>query len=270
MEQYRNLLLERRDGVLVVTLNRPERLNALNPAVLAELADLFAWLEHDQTAQDPRVVLLRGEGRAFCAGADIGSDAFAPAGPGRAQRQFAMQKLASRLVRAMRSCPQPIIALCHGAVCGGGFSLALAADVRLATPDCRMNAAYLRVGLGGTDMGSGYLLTRLVGHSLASRYLLTGDFITAEAAERMGLVCAIHEPDALLEAGLAMARRMLEASPMGLRLTKDALNHLVDAPSFEAAIALEDRQQVILMETADHREALAAFQEKRKPVYRNL
>ncbi|MFW2830331.1 enoyl-CoA hydratase/isomerase family protein [Sphingomonas sp. ID0503] len=268
MGTYQFLLLERRGGVLVVSLNRPDRLNALNPAVMAELTALFASLGGEEGA-GIRVVVLQGEGRAFCAGADIGSDAFAPAGPGRAQRQFAMQKLASGLIREMRACPQPIIALCHGAVCGGGFSLALAADVRLVTPDCRMNAAYLRVGLGGTDMGSGYLLTRLIGYSMASRYLLTGDFIVAEVAERLGLAAGIHAREELLEAGLAMAERMLDASPMGLRLTKDALNMLVDAPSFDAAIALEDRQQVILMETADHREALAAFMEKRKPVYRD-
>jgi enoyl-CoA hydratase/carnithine racemase len=267
MDQYDHLALERRGDVLIVTLSRPERLNALNPRVMQELGDLFTSL--DVGRSDARVVILRGEGKHFCAGADIGSDAFAAPGPGRAQRQLAMQKLASRLIRSMRTCPQPVIALCHGAVVGGGFSIALAADVRLAAPDCRMNAAYLKVGLGGTDMGSGYLLTRLVGHSVASRYLLTAEFIGAEDARAIGLVAAIHEHDALLDAGLDIAGRMLEASPMGLRMTKDALNILVDAPSLDAALALEDRQQVILIETADHREAMAAFTERRKPVYRD-
>ena len=120
-----------------------------------------------------RQVILRGEGRAFCAGADLSSVAFAPPGAGRAQRQMAMQRLYSGLPKLMRAAPQPIIALVQGAACGAGFSLALAADVRIAGPAGKMNAAYLRVGVGGCDMGSGYMLPRLVGLSLASELLLT-------------------------------------------------------------------------------------------------
>jgi len=165
----------------------------------------------------------------------------------------------------MRACPQPIIALLHGAVCGGGFSLALASDVRYASPSVRMNAAYIRLGLGGCDMGAGYLLPRLVGLSNASEFLLTGRFISADRALRMGLVSEIVPEDNLLEAGLALAADMLKTAPMGLRLTKETLNTEIDAPSLEAALAIEDRQQVILLETADHREAVAAFREKREP-----
>ena len=261
---FSTLTLERRGAVEILSLNRPEALNAMSPEMVSEMRAYFDGL---LARLDVRVVLLRGEGRMFSAGADLGSVAFAEAGEGRAQRQMAMQKLYSGLVRSMRACPQPIIALLHGAVCGGGFSLALASDVRYAAPSVRMNAAYIRVGLGGCDMGAGYLLPRLVGLSNASEFLLTGRFIGAERALRMGLVSEIVPEDKLLEAGLALAGDMLKTAPMGLRMTKETLNAEIDAPSLDAALALEDRQQVILLETADHREAVAAFREKREPRY---
>lgn len=178
-----------------------------------------------------------------------------------------MQKAYSSLIRSMRGCPQAIIGLIHGPACGGGFSLALACDVRIAAPSARLNAAYLRVGLGGCDMGAGYLLPRLIGLSVASELLMTGRFIHAERALAVGLVSEIAPEDGLLEAGLALARDMLSASPMGLRMTKETLNAQIDAPSLEVGLMLEDRQQVILLETDDHREAVAAFKGKRAPQY---
>jgi len=263
---YATLKLERRDAIEIVSLNRPEKLNALSPEMAQELTQYFADL---RARLDVRIVILRAEGRLFCAGADLGTDAFAEAGDGRAQRQMAMQRLYSGVVRAMRASPQPIVALIHGAACGGGFSLALAADVRYAAPNARMNAAYIRVGLGGCDMGAGYLLPRLVGLSNASEFLLTGRFIDAERALRMGLVSEIVAEDRLLEAGLALAHDMLQTAPMGLRLTKETLNAEIDAPSLEAGLALEDRQQVLLLETSDHKEAVRAFRERRPAVYRD-
>ena len=261
---YRCISAETRGQVGILTLNQPEVLNAISPEMADELTDYFEDLLENF---DVRVVILRGEGRAFCAGASLGSDAFAAPGPGRAQRQMAMQVRYSALPKLMRRCPQPIIALIQGAACGAGFSLALAADVRIAGPEARMNAAYLRVGLGGCDMGSGYLLPRLVGVSVASELLLTGKFINAERSKAVGLVSEVVPADELLNSGLALAAEMLRASPMGLRMTKETLNLTLDAPSLEAGLTLEDRQQVILLETADHQEALAAFMEKRSPRY---
>ena len=258
------LAIERRGEIEIATLNRPEQLNAISPGLAQGLLDYFTGLA---ARLDVRVVILRGAGRAFCAGAELGSDAFAAAGPGRNQRQLAMQRLYSGLVRAMRACPQPIIALIHGPACGAGFSLALAADVRIAAEDARMNAAYLRVGLGGCDMGSGYLLPRLVGLSLASELLLTGNFIAAPRALGSGLVSGVVPGEALLDAGLALAGDMLRASPMGLRMTKETLGLSVDAPSLEAALTLEDRQQVMLLATGDHQEAVRAFRAKEAPLY---
>lgn len=262
--EYSGITVETRNEISIVALNRPEALNAVTPDMADALAAYFTQLSASHSI---RVVILRSEGRAFCAGAELGSDAFASQGEGRAQRQMAMQVRYSGIVRAMRQCPQPIIALVQGAACGAGFSLALAADVRLAGPHAKMNAAYLKVGVGGCDMGSGYLLPRLVGLSLASELLLTGRFIEAERAKAVGLVSDVVPQEQLLETGLALAAEMLSASPMGLRMTKETLNLAIDAPSLEAALTMEDRQQVILLETADHREAVAAFRARRAPRY---
>ena len=258
--------IEKQGAIEIVTLDRPETLNAIDTDMARAL---YAYFEELPRRLDVRVILLRAEGRAFSAGADFESEVFVKPGPGRAQKQILMQKLYSGIIRMMRACPQPIIALVQGAACGGGFSLALAADVRYATPKAKMNAAYLRIGLGGCDMGSGYLLPRMVGISVASELLMSGRFISAERALAVGLVSEVVAPEALLETGMSLARDMLKAAPQGLRMTKESLNMEIDAPSLEAALTMEDRQQVILLDTDDHREAVAAFKEKREPVYGN-
>jgi enoyl-CoA hydratase/carnithine racemase len=264
MNVFSTLLVERREAIEILSLNRPDALNAVNPTMIEEATEYFSGLNQ---RLDVRVVILRANGRQFCAGAELGSDAFASSGDGRPQRQLLMQKRYSGLVKLMRACPQPIIGLLHGAACGAGFSLALACDVRFAAPSTRLNAAYLKVGLGGCDMGSGYLLPRLIGLSIASELLMTGRFIHAERAKAVGLVSDVVEDDQLLNAGLDLAGDMLKASPLGLRMTKETLNAQIDAPSLDAALVLEDRQQVMLIETADHKEAVMAFREKRPPHY---
>ena len=188
--RYETIRVEHNYELTAVSLHRPERLNTLTPLMFAELADCFATLEG---MPRQRVVLLRGEGMAFCAGADLRSSVIVAPGPGRAQRQMAVQQAASKVVASMRACPQPIIALLKGPVCGGGFSIALAADVRLASPDARMNVANLKVGLGGPDMGSGYFLPRLIGLSAASALMFTGDFIDARRACELNLVAELVE-----------------------------------------------------------------------------
>jgi enoyl-CoA hydratase/carnithine racemase len=262
--QPNTITAEARGAIEILTLNRPAQLNAVTPEMIGELTDYFSALHQRPTT---RVVILRGNGREFCAGAELGSDAFAVPGKGRPQRQLKMQQNYSGVIRLMRSCPQPIIGLVHGAACGAGFSLLLACDVRFAAPDARMNAAYIRVGVGGCDMGSGYLLPRLIGLSIASELLLTGRFLEAERARAVGLISDIVPPDDLLAKGLELASAMLRTSPMGLRMTKQALNTLIDAQSLDAALMLEDRQQVLLLETQDHAEAVAAFRERRDPTY---
>jgi enoyl-CoA hydratase/carnithine racemase len=262
--QPNTITIETRGAIEILTLNRPGELNAVTPEMIGELTDYFSALHERPTI---RIVMLRGNGREFCAGAELGSEAFAARGKARPQRQLRMQENYSGVIRLMRSCPQPIIGLLHGAACGAGFSLLLACDVRFAAADARMNAAYIRIGLGGCDMGSGYLLPRLVGLSVASELLLTGRFLKADRAKAIGLVSDIAAADELLAKGLEFASEMLRVSPLGLRLTKQALNVLIDAPSLDAALMMEDRQQVILLETSDHAEAVAAFRERREPTY---
>ena len=257
------LLIEARGAVEIATLNRPERLNALNEALVDELNAYFGKLAE---RPDVRVVILRGAGRGFCAGLDIQEDRSGDETP--VLRTLRTQTRIGNIYRKMRACPQPVIALGHGAACGGGLSLLLASDVRYAAPSLRCNAAYIRIGLGGCDMASSYFLPRLVGASLAAEMILTGRFIDAERALCAGLASEIVDEAALLDRGLALADEMLATSPHGLRLSKQALNLNVDAPSLEAAMAIEDRQQVILSATEDHKEALSAFLEKRAPEYR--
>ena len=257
------LIIERRGDIEIATLNRPEALNALDPELTETLHNYFVGL-HDRT--DVRVVILRGAGRGFCAGLDIKAER-AKTEENPVLRTLKTQTNIGNIYRRMRSCPQPIISLAHGAACGGGLSLLLASDVRIGTPSLKMNAAYIKIGLGGADMGSSYFLPRLVGVSLASEMILTGRFVYADRALSSGLVSEIVEEDALLDAGLAMAEEMLLTAPYGLRLTKQALNFAVDAQSLDAAMAIEDRQQVILSATDDHREAMSAFVEKRRPHY---
>ena len=264
MADLQTLSLETRGSVELVSLNRPEALNTLSPEMIRALGDYFEGL-----AERPeiRIVLLRGEGKAFCAGVDLKQPRVEGAPP--VHRPLSRFSALGRIIKAMRRCPQPIVGLGHGAACGGGFSLLLACDVRYGAPSLRMNAAYIRIGLGGCELSSSYLLPRLVGGSLASELLLTGRFLGAERARAAGLLSDVVEEDQLVETGMALAQDMLLTSPLGLRLTKDALNFSLDAPSMEAAMAMEDRQQVLLTFTEDYAEARSAFVERRTPVFQD-
>lgn len=255
-----------RDGeVETVTLNRPDKFNAMDEELIFALQDYFRAL-HDRL--EVRVVILRGAGKHFCAGLDLGGWA-KPEDAGAVHHTWRTQRSIATVMQLMRSCPQPIIALAQGAACGGGLSLLLSSDIRFCTPDFRMNAAYIKIGLGGCDMGSSYFLPRLVGSSLASEMILTGRFIDAERALSSGFVSGVVESGDLDVAAQQIVSEMLLTAPMGLRLSKDALNRNIDAPGFEAALAIEDRQQVLLAQTSDAREAQAAFLEKRPPQFRD-
>ena len=255
------LLVETRGEVEWVTLNRPEQGNALN-AVLVDA--LQAYFEQLREREEVRVVVLRAEGRHFCAGLDLSPDAFAEneRNPNTILR---LQRRIARIYLAMRKCPQAIVALIQGAACGGGFSLALASDMRIAGESAKMNAAYIKIGLTGADMGSSYFLPRLVGTSVASELLMTGRFIHAQRALAVNLVSEVVPDDELEQAAHPLVADLLRTSPMGLRLTKEALNMNIDAGSLEAAMALEDRHQALLSMTEDAQEAGLAFFEKRDP-----
>jgi enoyl-CoA hydratase/carnithine racemase len=261
------LLIEHADGVDRVMLNRPDSLNALDPAMIDALNAYFEGLQRNRTT---RVVVLKGAGPAFCAGLDL-KHAMAK----RAERQeppdvtdsLDSQRRIADIVMLMRRCPQPIVALVHGAAAGGGFALALAADIRIAAKSARMNCAFIKLGLGGCDIGTSYFLPRLVGVSVASELILTGRFIGAERALAVGLVSEVVEEGQLDDAAVPYIDAMMNASPVGLRLSKECLNMSVDAGSIEQVIAMEDRNQVLCSRSEDFEEGIRAFIEKRKPVY---
>lgn len=251
-------------AVAHVTLDRPERLNALNAALIDALHRCFLDLAE---RPDIRVVVLRGAGRAFCAGADL-NEGVGPR-PLNIVHGLEVQRRVRNVMLAMRRCPQPIVSLVQGAASGGGFALALASDIRLATPDARMNAAFIRIGLSGCDVGVSYFLPRMVGSSVAAELMLTGRFLDAPRALSLGLVSAVAPLPELEGHAGALVEDMLRTSPLGLRLTKDAMSHNVDAAGLEAAIALEDRNQILCAASEDFKEGAQAFLEKREPHYRN-
>jgi enoyl-CoA hydratase/carnithine racemase len=260
---YQSLLVEEEDGVVWVTMNRPERLNALSRNLVEELREFFVGL---YWRHDVRIVVLKGAGDNFCAGLDL-KEAREPNAPRDVSAGLVSQRKISEIVIAMRRCPQPIIALVNGAASGGGFALALASDVRIATPTTRMNAAFIRIGLSACDIGVSYFLPRMVGSSVAAEYMLTGRFIDAQRAYGLGLVSRIVDPALLDDEARAFIEDMLLTTPLGLRLTKEALNVAIDAGGLEAVIAMEDRNQILASQSGDFTEGITAFLQKRKPNY---
>ena len=260
---YETIQVEAKGAVHWLTLNRPASLNAITTQMVGELSDYFGGLFNDRTC---RVVVMRGAGRAFCAGLDIKArgEGETPFGAG-----FGFQGFLADVYIKMRRCPQPIIALVQGAAAGGGFAFALAADVRIAAESARMNAAFIRLGLSACDMGVSYFLPRIVGLGIASELMLTGRFINAQRALAVGLVSEVV-PEGQLEAAVQpYLDEMLTTSPMGLRLTKEGLALATDAPSLEAAMAIENRNQVLCSRSEDFAEGMRAFLEKRAPVFKD-
>ena len=248
--------IEKRGAVDWLTLDRPESRNAINLRMATELRDYFGGLSEDDSV---RIVVMRGAGQSFCAGLDIkaagelaGPDA--PFGAGMGFQSY----LADVYVR-MRRCPQPIVSLVHGAACGGGFSFVLASDIRIAGESARMNAAYILLGLSACDMGCSYFLPRLVGTSVASELMLTGRFIHAPRALATGLVSEVVPDDRLEQAAAPYVEEMLATSPMGLRMTKEGLNLSIDAPSLEAAMAIENRNQLMCTASPEFARLMQAF-----------
>ena len=264
---YECLLIEKEGAVDWVTLNRPDALNTLNEKLVGELLDYFGNLYFERKT---RIVVLRGAGRGFCAGLDIkeSSGRFDEGRPRRTPAQGLLsQRRISEIVMRMRKCQQAIISLVHGPACGGGFAMALASDIRIAGESARMNAAFIRIGLSACDIGVSYFLPRLVGVSVASELMLTGRFINAERALRVGLVSEVVPDADLAKAARPYLDEMLTTSPLGLRLTKECLNMSVDAPSLEAAVAMEDRNQILCGLSDDLKEGMSAFLQKRPPKY---
>jgi len=256
---YETLEVEREGPVAWCTFNRPEALNTLNPALVNDIRAFLGELQQDR---ETRVVVLRGAGRAFCAGLDLKESAGGE-GLGTVPGGLRGQRHISEIALMMRRLPQVFVACVHGPACVGGFMLALASDLRIAGESARMNAAFIKLGLSGCDVGVSYLLPRLVGASVAAELILTGRFIDAERARELGLVATVV-PDAALEAAARkLVEDLLATSPLGLRLSKECLNASLDAGSMEAVVGMEDRNQVLCTQTRDFREGIQAFLEKR-------
>jgi enoyl-CoA hydratase len=227
----------------------------------------------DDVAVDPeaRVVVLTGAGRGFCAGLDLTGYGQAPHTDhlGPTPRGFAVQKHIAGLIPHLRSLPQPVIAAVNGPAAGGGFALVLGSDIRLAARSARFNAAFVRIGLSACDIGTSWLLPRLVGVARAQELMLTGRIFDAEEALRIGLVVDVQDDEALLDAAFAKADEVMANSPFGVALTKEGMWSALEIPGLQAAIDLENRQQIMASATSDHREAMTAFLERRAPNFVN-
>lgn len=265
-----NLLFERRGPIGICTMNRPERLNAIDHDMLRSLKSLFAELHRDFAT---RIVVITGAGRAFCAGLDLKArpdqGAWQP-GTGPVANSYTFQEDIADLVVQMRRCPQPIISAVNGAATGGGLSIAIASDMRIGTEFSRFACSYLNLGLGGADVGSSYNLPKIVGAAHAADMLYSGRIVDAAEAREMGLITKIVEPEQLLPTAISIAEGIVrKASPLGLRLTKEVLNETVTGISLENALKLENRNQILAGQTADAKEAMSAWFEKRDPEWQD-
>jgi enoyl-CoA hydratase len=248
-----------------LTLNRPSRLNALNPALVEAL---HAALDSLQRDMNTGVLVLTGAGRAFCSGADLSGQGFGDIGEGSPQRVWTeVQARYTGLVAKLRRIPQVVISAVNGPCVGGGFALAMASDIRLAATDAYFLAAQINIGQAVSEMGSSYFLSRLIG-GRATEILLTGRRVPAEEAERIGLVSHLHAPKQLLPAALELAGELAEKAPLALRLSKEAINASLGASSLEVALIMEDRTQVLAVLSDDLKEGQRAFMEKRRPRYK--
>jgi enoyl-CoA hydratase/carnithine racemase len=260
---------ERRDGVALITLSRPERLNAVTPAMVEEL---LAVLDRLATDAGTRVVVLTGAGRAFTAGMDVRDDVLG--GPdageeGRVARVYRGMARSGELILRLRDIPQPVIAALHGPVAGMGMSLALACDLRVADPTARFIAPFLKLGLSAGDLGLTWLLPRLVGASRAAEIFYRARTVTAAEADDLGLLATLAVEGGDLAAALDLAADLLARSPFGLRHTKELLNLSLDASGLRAHLAVENRTQTMAFLTEDLAEGLAATMDKREPRFRN-
>jgi len=245
-EEYQCIKIVREEsGSLVwIRLNRPKTLNAMSWELIEELHDILDRLMNDKIA---RVVILKGEGKGFCSGADLMASSYAVGGKKWNGADYLSQRFFSSIIKKIRDIPQPVIAAVHGAASGGGFSLALAADVRIAGETFKANAAYLKIGLSGAELGSSYFLPKYVGFNVANELLLTGKFIYAERALKVGLVSSVVKDEDLDQAARDHGKEMLRTSYKGLLMTKEQMNAAMDGQSLVGALAAEDGRQVVCL-----------------------
>ena len=246
------------DAVATITLNRPERLNALTFEVYAELRDLFAALK---TRDAVKAVIITGEGRGFCSGGDV--EAIIGELLKRPMPELlAFTRMTGALIANIRALPKPVIAAINGVAAGAGAVIAIAADFRIAVPQASLAFLFTKVGLAGADMGAAYLLPRIVGLARATELLMLGERISADDGLRIGLVNRVVSAESLMAESQALAARLAAGPAFALGMTKTLLNQELDA-DFASAIEAEAQGQAICMEAPSFREAYDAFKSRR-------
>ncbi len=250
-------------GVATLTLNRPERKNPLTFDSYAELRDLFRALN---SATDVKTIVLTGAGGNFCSGGDV-HEIIGPLTKMRMPELLEFTRMTGDLIKAMRLCPQPIVAAIDGICAGAGAMMALAADLRLGTANAKTAFLFTRVGLAGADMGACALLPRLIGQGRASELLFTGRAMSAQEGLQWGFFNALHEPQALLGAAQTLAQELASGPTFAHGMTKTML-HQEWAMTLDQAIEAEAQAQAICMQTQDFTRAYEAFAAKQKPVFK--
>lgn len=245
-------------GVATITLNRPERLNALTFEVYRELTDTFATL---RTEPQVRAVVITGAGRAFCSGGDV-HDIIGELFKRDMEGLLAFTRMTCELVANIRALHKPVIASLNGTTAGAGACIALASDIRIAAEEAKIAFLFVKVGLSGADMGAAYLLPRVVGVAKATELLYTGDFISAQEAERIGLYNRVVPGSQLKAATQELAERLAQGPAFALAKTKELLDREAHM-NLEAALECEAQAQAICMQHPDYREAYEAFVAKR-------
>jgi enoyl-CoA hydratase/carnithine racemase len=259
-ENWEHFDFKLEDGVATVTLNRPDKLNALTFESYADLRDLVAELPH---RGDVRVLVLAGEGRGFCSGGDV-EEIIGELQKMEAAELLEFTRMTGAAIKALREVPIPVIAQIQGIAAGAGSVLALAADFRLLSSNAAFAFLFTKVGLAGADMGSAYLLPRLVGAARATELLMLGDKLDAESALRIGLANSVHEPEELPGAVAALARRLADGPALAYGTTKTLIVRELDM-DLASSIELEALTQALMMKTDDHGEFYASWKENRKP-----
>lgn len=260
---YKCLLLEVKDRVATLTLNRPERLNALGDTLREDLLHAIQKCGADDNVG---AIVITGAGRGFCSGGDVKSMSERNEAGQASTLQEQLAPLRDRCVLAMRDCPKPIIAAVNGAAAGAGMNLALACDIRIASTAAKFNQAFVKRGLA-PDWGGSWFLPRVVGTAKACELIFTGDTIDAAEALRLGIVNAVVEPEKLMEEAHALARRIAAGPPVALRLAKRAIYRNLEA-DLRAGLEFETFAQTVCKATEDAKEGVRAFMEKRAPVFR--
>ncbi|MFX1339301.1 MAG: enoyl-CoA hydratase/isomerase family protein [Promethearchaeota archaeon] len=274
--EYETIKFElQENGIGFLTFTRADKANAMSFQMVEELHSIFDEL---MINLDCRVLIIKAEGKVFNAGQDLndGTILKQKKKPERYKKFYYLDipevlknfmyyqwRIADLIVK-MRKVSQPIIAMVQGPAMGAGFSFTLATDIRIASKEAKFNAAYINLGLTGSDMGSSYFLPRLIGMSRAAELLYTGRFFDANEALKIGFILKIVEKEKLLNSALEIAEELLSKSPLGLRMTKQAINLTLDSPSLETMIQFENRGQVLSGSSEDIWEAFYAYMEKRK------